>query len=159
MNRTGASTIILLAVVGGALGWLLEFALVAMGRAISVPPVTLSIALVLIGVIVVLMALPVWRVVRGTATQRIDPFYATRVVVLAKASSLAGALLTGGMAAVTIFVLTRSVLPAVGSIALTVAALVCAAILLVAGLVAEKMCTLPPQDDGTRTPKLSEELQ
>ena len=159
MTRTAASTIVLLAIIGGAAGWLFEFALVAMGRAIAVPPATLSIALVGIGTIVVLMALPIWRVVRGTATKRVDPFYATRVVVLAKASSLAGALLTGGMAAVTAFVLTRSVLPAVGSIALTVAALVCAALLLAAGLVAEKMCTLPPQDDGTRTPNLSEELQ
>ena len=159
MSRTGASTVVLLAIIGGALGWLLEFALVAMGRPIAVPPATLSVALVGIGTVVVLMALPVWRVVRGTATKRIDPFYATRVVVLAKASSLAGALLTGGMAAVTVFVLTRSVLPAVGSIALTVAALVCAVLLLAAGLVAEKMCTLPPRDDGTRTTQLSEELQ
>lgn len=158
MTRTRFSTIVLLALVGGAIGWVFEAALVAMGRAIIVPPVTLSVALVLIGAIVIAMAVPVWRVVRGTAKKRVDPFYATRVVVLAKASSLAGSLLAGGAVAIMIFVLTRSVLPALGSVGLTVAASVCAVLMLVAGLIAEKMCTLPPQNDATdsqRNPKES----
>jgi hypothetical protein len=158
VTPTKFSTVALLALVGGAVGWVLEAALVSMGRAIAIPPVTLSVALVLIAAIVVAMAVPVWRVVRGTAKKRVDPFYATRVVVLAKASSLAGSLLGGAAVAVMLFVLTRSVLPALGSVALTVAATVCAALLLIAGLIAEKMCRLPPQDDtpdSQRTPKES----
>jgi hypothetical protein len=158
VTRTRFSTVALLAFVGAAVGWALEAVLVAMGRAIVIPPVTLSVALVLIAAIVIAMAVPVWRVVRGTATKRVDPFYATRVVVLAKASSLAGSLLAGAAIAIMIFVLTRSVLPALGSVGLTVAASVCAVLLLVAGLIAEKMCTLPPQDeapDSQRTPKES----
>ena len=158
MTRTRFSTIALLALVGGAVGWVLEAGLVSMGRAIVIPGVELSIALALIAAIVVAMAVPVWRVVRGTAKKRVDPFYATRVVVLAKASSLTGSLLAGAAVAVMVFVLTRSVLPALGSVRLTVAASVCAVLLLVAGLIAEKMCTLPPQDDSSdsqRTPKES----
>ena len=158
MTRTRFSTIALLALVGGAVGWVLEAGLVSMGRAIAIPGVELSIALALIAAIVVAMAVPVWRVVRGTAKKRVDPFYATRVVVLAKASSLTGSLLAGAAVAVMVFVLTRSVLPALGSVGLTVAASVCAVLLLVAGLIAEKMCTLPPQDDSSdsqRTPKES----
>ena len=158
MTRTRFSTIALLALVGGSVGWVLEVGLVSTGRAIAIPPVALSVVLVLIAGIVVGMAVPVWQVVRGTAKKRVDPFYATRVVVLAKASSLTGSLLAGAAIAVMIFVLTRSVLPALGSVGLTVAASVCAVLLLVAGLIAEKMCTLPPQDDPTdsqRTPKES----
>ena len=82
----------------------------------------------------------------------VDPFYATRVVVLAKASSLAGALVTGLAAAILVFLLTRSVLPAVGSLTMAVVTAVGAVVLLAGGLVAEKMCTLPPEDD---TPKES----
>lgn len=159
MTRTRFSTILTLAVIGAAIGWVLEVVTVSMGRPIAIPPVTLSVALVLIAGIVVGMAVPVWRVVRGTAKKRIDPFYATRVVVLAKASSMAGALLGGSALAVTTFVLTRSQLPAVGSVALAVAASVCSIVLLVAGLIAEKMCTLPPEETDTTTTTLSGEPQ
>jgi len=151
VKPTRAPVLLLLAGFGAAAGWLIETAMVAMGRAIAIPPATLSIALVLIAVIIVGMALPVFRVVRGTATKPVDPFYATRVVVLAKASSLAGALLAGGALAILGFLLTRSIVPAVGSVATTIAASACAVVLLVAGLVAEKMCTLPPQGDDPTT--------
>ena len=157
MTATKSSTILLLAFVGAGFGWALEMILVAMGRSIVIPPVTLSVALVFIAAIVVAMAVPIWRATRDTATKRVDPFYATRVVVLAKASSLAGALFGGAAAGIMLFVLTRSVLPALGSVALSVAATVCAVLLLIAGLVAEKMCTLPPQDDEPDSQRVSKE--
>lgn len=147
MTRTRPSLLILLAILGAGAGWLLETALVAGGRATFVPPVTLAAALALIGVIVVVIALPVHRVVRGTAKTRIDPFYATRAVVLAKASSLTGALLGGVAVAILVFLLTRSVIPPVGSLAQAIATVVAGILLVAGGLIAEKMCTLPPSDD------------
>ena len=155
MKPTRIPVLLVLAAIGAAVGWIVEAGLVAMGRAIAVPPVTLSVSLALVAAIIIGMAVPVFRVVRGTATKRVDPFYATRVVVLAKASSMGGALLAGGALAILGFVLTRSIMPAVGSVALTIAASVCAVALLIAGLVAEKMCTLPPQDDDTNSPRTS----
>ena len=147
MTRTRPSILVLMALLGGVAGWFLETALVASGRAAFIPPVTLAAALALIGVIVVVLALPVYRVVKGTAKSRVDPFYATRAVVLAKASSLTGALLGGAALAVLLFLLTRSVIPPVNSLALAIATAVAAIVLLVGGLIAEKMCTLPPGDD------------
>jgi hypothetical protein len=136
-----------MAILGAVAGWFLETALVVTGRAAFIPPVTLAAALALIGVIVVVLALPVYRVVKGTAKSRVDPFYATRAVVLAKASSLTGALLGGAAVAVLVFLLTRSVIPPVSSLALAIATVVAGIVLLVGGLIAEKMCTLPPTDD------------
>jgi hypothetical protein len=147
VTRTRPTTLLLMTVFGAAAGWFLETALVASGRAAFIPPVTLAAALALIGIIVVVIALPVFRVVRGTAKTRVDPFYATRAVVLAKASSLTGALLGGAAAGALVFLLTRSVIPPVSSLALAIATVVAALVLLVGGLVAEKMCTLPPSDD------------
>ena len=40
MTRTRPSTLVVLGVIGAALGWLLEFGLVALGRAVAIPPVT-----------------------------------------------------------------------------------------------------------------------
>lgn len=150
MTRTKPLHLVLLAAFGAAALWFVEIALAASGRAVIIPPVTLAAALVLIGVIIVVMALPVRRVARGDKSARVDPFYATRVVVLAKASSLGGALLGGAGLGIVGYLLSRSVLPAVGSVTMAVASAVGAILLLVAGLIAEHMCTIPPDDDEKR---------
>ena len=146
MTRTNPLHLVLLVAFGGVLTWTLETTLAASGRAVLIPPFTLAIALVLIGVMVVIMALPVRRVARRVPGATVDPFYATRVVIIAKASSLAGALLAGGGLGVGFFLLSRPVLPAVGSITMAFAAALGAVVLLVAGLVAEHMCTIPPDE-------------
>jgi len=150
MTRTKPLTLLLLAVLGAAVLWFVEVALAASGRAVIIPPITLAAALVLIGVIVVLMAVPVRRVARGDRTARVDPFYATRVVMLAKACALGGALLGGAGLGIVGYLLSRSVLPALGSVTMAVAAAVGAILLLVAGLVAEYMCFIPPDDDENK---------
>ncbi|MHB1173145.1 MAG: DUF3180 domain-containing protein [Lacisediminihabitans sp.] len=153
MKRTRVSTVILLAVLGGVGGALLETALAGAGRPILIPPATLPIALVAIGVLVIALALPIRRLTKGKAKAPINPFYATRVVMLAKASSLTGALLAGLGFGVVIYLLTRLAVPGAGSLGLAIAMFVGAGILLAAGLVAEYMCTIPPddQDDGPGT--------
>lgn len=147
MTRTKPLHLVLLVALGGGVTWFLETALAASGQAVLIPPFTLAVALLLIGVIIVVMALPVRRVSRGVPNARIDPFYATRVVMLAKASSLSGALLGGGGLGIVAYLLSRSVLPGVGSVTMAFAAAAGAISLLVAGLVAEQMCAIPPDDD------------
>ena len=153
MTRTSPLILVLVAVLGGGITWLLETGLAAAGRAIVIPPFTLAVALALIGVLIVILALPVRRVSRGLPNARIDPFYATRVVMLAKASSLSGVLVGGGGLGITAFLLSRSVLPAVGSVTMALGTAIAAVLLLVAGLVAEHWCFIPPDEkdknDGT----------
>ena len=146
MTRTKPVSLLLLAVMGGAVMWFIETALAASGRAIVIPPITLGVALLLIGIIIVVMALPVRRVSRGRPNARVDPFYATRVLMLAKASSLSGALLGGGGLGIVGYLVSRSVVAAPSAITMSVIAAVGAILLLVAGLVAEHMCSLPPED-------------
>lgn len=150
MTRTQPSLLIILGLAGAVAGWMLELALVSSGRPAIIPPITLGIAVGLIGILMVIVALPVWRVVRKVSGARVDPFYATRVVLLAKSSSLAGAMVTGLAGAVLVFLLTRSVLPAVGSVSMAVVTAIGAVVLLAGGLIAEKMCTLPPDDDAPK---------
>lgn len=147
MKRTSAVTLVLLGAICTVACGLLEVALAAAGRPIFLPPLTLGLALLVIGILIVVLALPIRRMTQGKSSQPIDPFYATRVLVLAKASALSGAVGTGVGAGVTIFLLTRSIIPDIASLSLPIITLVGAICLLIGGLVAEMMCTIPPDDD------------
>jgi len=146
VNRTRPVPLVLFAAAGAAAVWLIEIALLSAGRPAAVPPTTLALALAVIGILDLALAIPIRRAVRDRTRTRIDPFYATRVAVLSKASSLAGALAVGVGVGILIFLLTRSVL-AVGSVLMAVATVVGAIVLLVAGLISEYLCSIPPDDD------------
>lgn len=83
------------------------------------------------------------RAPRGRSSKRVDPLLAVRVLAFAKASSLAAAVIGGAAVAILAFVVTRPVigepllLPAIAGVAGPV-------VLLVAGLIAESWCVLPP---------------
>lgn len=147
MTRTRPITLVLFAVLGGAAAWLLEVALAANGQPIVIPPISLALVLAVIGGLDILLALPIRRAVKSKVHGRVDPFYATRVLVFSKASAIAGSLLTGAGIGILVFVLSRSVIPGVGSIVMAAATAVGALVLLVGGLVAEYLCSIPPDDD------------
>jgi hypothetical protein len=151
VKRSSPFTLILLAVLGGVVGAFLETALTVGGRPIIIPPLTLAIALAAIGGIVVSLAVPIRRLTRGKTKGPIDPFYATRVLMLAKACALCGALLTGFGIGIAIYLLSRSILQ-VNSLGLAIATVIGSGVLLAAGLIAEHMCTIPPGDDDDDDP-------
>lgn len=146
MKHTSAVTLVIFAVAGIAAGIIVQVALAGTGQPGVRPPLTLAIGLALIGLIDIALAWPIRKVAKGTAKARVDPFYAIRVVVLAKASSISGALLAGAATGFVVYLLSRSV-PAVGSVGFSIATLAGAIVLMVCGLIAEQMCKLPP-DEG-----------
>lgn len=149
MKHTTPSTLVLFAVIGVVGGFFLDAGLAAAGEAIVMPPYSLAIVLLVLAVIVVLAALPVRRAVRDRMHNRVDPFYAMRVVVLAKAAGLTGSLLGGGGLGILIYLVGRSSVPGgVGSVLMAAAMTAGAVALLVGGLVAERMCTIPPDDEN-----------
>ena len=146
MTRTRPALLVVLAVASAIVALALQLGLGASGMSKLVPQLTLSVTLVLIAVVVVALALPVRRATRGSVKRRVDPFYATRVVLIAKASAVAGAILGGAAAGMLIELLIRPV-TAAGAVWGGVAMLVAAVLVLIAGLVAENWCTVPPEDD------------
>ncbi|PPF53158.1 DUF3180 domain-containing protein [Clavibacter michiganensis] len=152
MTRTRSTTLIALLIAGAAVGWFAENALLMSGRALLIPPLTLGATLLIVGIVLLALARPIRRSTLGRTPGRVDPFRATRVVLLAKASALAGALLTGITGGVLAFVLARPVLPGASSVGLAVAGTVGAVVLLVAGLVAEHWCRVPPDDRDDSRP-------
>ena len=147
MNRTHATPLIALGLAGLVVGFLAELALASLGVPILVPPISLPLTLAVIGILIVIVAWPVRKSTRGRDRAPVNPFVALRIAVLAKASSLSGALILGVGLGIAVYILTRSVVPAISTLWLAIATAAGAAILLAGGLVAEHFCTLPPRDD------------
>jgi hypothetical protein len=147
VKHTRPSTLISVALVATIAGFAVDAALASRSLPVLILSPALGLTLIGIGVALVFMAVPVRRHARGTATRPVDAFYATRVVVLAKASSIAGALFGGFTLGGLVYLLSRSVIPGLGSILPSVVAVAGGLVLMVCALVAERMCTVPPGED------------
>ena len=146
MKRTHPTTLVAFVLAGLVVGYLADMATVSSGSKAIVPPISLAVTLTGVALVVVALAWPIRRAVKGKATKHLDPFRAMRVAVLAKACSLSGALLFGFGIGITLFLVSRSVVPVAGTVLLALATAIGAALLLAGGLVAEYFCTLPPDD-------------
>ncbi|PPL19868.1 DUF3180 family protein [Microterricola pindariensis] len=153
MRRTAPATLALLALGGTVLAFLAELAIASSGRPIIVPPITLALTLVALGVVVVALAWPIRRAVKATVSTHVDPFRALRVAVLAKASSLSGALLGGAGLGLLVYLLSRQSTPPAATLWMAIATAAGGTLLLIAGLVAEHFCTLPPDKHDPDTEK------
>lgn len=147
MRRTGAGVLVVAAALGVAAGFLLDQVLTAAGRPTFTPAVTLPILLLLLGAVIIALAVPIRRATRGRSAPAVNPFRAVRVAMLAKASSILGAAIGGLGIGLLVFLATRPVTPSLGSMATVIATAVCGALLVVAALVAEHLCTIRKDDD------------
>lgn len=132
------------ALIGGVLLWALQELLISFGQPAVLPPVTGGVALVLLGVSILALARHIRRhVAAHSVSAVIDPLFATRVVLLAKSSTVAGSALSGAAVGLGIFFLARPVI-APESLWLTGVALLGAIVLATSGFIAERWCTVPP---------------
>ncbi len=144
MKRTQPSVLLVTALGAGVIAFLIERWLQGSAAPIIVPPVTLAIALLAIGAIVLALAWPVRQAVKGK--QHVDFRHATSVLGLAKASSLVAALFGGAVAGVLVYLLTRPVVAA-HVVGIDLVSMGAAILLLIAALLAESWCVLPPDDE------------
>lgn len=147
MRRTSPAVLALAGVLGLGAGFVVNQLLTASGNPTFTPLVTLPILLVLLGALVLALAIPIRRSTRGQSTAPVDPFRAVRIAVLAKAASIVGAAVGGIALGLLLFLVTRPVVPSVGSTGAIIATIVAGAALVAAALVAEGFCTIGKDDD------------
>jgi hypothetical protein len=89
------------------------------------------------------------RLARKPGTRPVPPLVAVRVVALAKASSMLGAIMTGGWLGVLVYVLPKrsEVVAAAGDTTSSVVGLVSAAALIASALWLEYSCRAPDDSD------------
>lgn len=147
MRRTSPAALVISVAIGFAVGFVVDQLLTATGSPTFTPSVTLPILLVLLGIFVVMLATPIRRATRGPNGAPVNPFRALRIAMLAKASSIVGAVFAGFGGGLTVFLLTRPVTPSIGSWGAVIATIVSGAVLVAAGLIAEHLCTIRKDDD------------
>lgn len=147
MRRTSPAVLVIATVLGAGAGFLLDQLLTATGSATFTPMVSLPILLALLGALALALAIPVRRATRGRSRAPLDPFRAVRVAMLAKAASVVGAVIGGVGIGLLVFLLTRPVIPSVGSMGTIIATIVACVALVAAALIAENLCTIRKDDD------------
>lgn len=135
-------------IAGASVGYLSQTVLVSLGLHMLVPPVTFTVTLWVTALTVLGLAWPIRSALRGRKRRPVNSRYASRVAVLAKASTVSGALLAGLSGGLSYFALLRGAAVASPNLTALISAVLASLALLLAGLLAEWFCTLPPDDDA-----------
>jgi hypothetical protein len=149
-------------VLAAASGYGYSYWATSTGREVPISGLTLSISVVVVAVILISLALPIWKYKRNlkkiaetlkdnptakiTKPLPVDPFFAVRVLTLAKAGAVTAGMLGGWHLGVLIKQYTAPVIVP-GSIGTNIAAAVASLVLLITALIVERICRLP-RDPG-----------
>jgi len=139
------------AVITGVLTWVVLD--VVDPTAVSVPlPWTVPVLLVALSCSVLSVGRPVRRWNQGHRDRPLDPLRAARTVVVAQAAGVTGAALAGAYGGlVALLVPMVQIEVRLDRLLLGLAAMAASLLLLVAGVVVERWCRLPPEDRDGRT--------
>jgi hypothetical protein len=139
-----------LAVLATAVGLALLRTLRAGGTSMAPVPWTAAGALLLVAALVYAAAVPVRRWTRGTRPGAVmDPLRAARVAVLGKATAIGGAVVLGWYLSQVLLVAPDLDIASRRTAALRAGITALAALIASgSGLLAERMCRVPPSDGG-----------
>jgi len=149
LNATKFRVLALLAVVAAVIGFSAMRVWESSGHGPFPLPWSALVGMLVIAAAVLVVGWPVRRWNNGERDRRIDPLRAARTAVLAKASSHSGALLVGWYAGQALVVVPDlGIEPRRDRLVLSVLAVLAATAMVVSGLVAERWCRLPEDDDA-----------
>jgi hypothetical protein len=159
VKPTRIATLVSNLIATGILAWGFSELLVRLGAQLPVSTTNLLVTLPVIAIVLVLLALPIFRYraaiisaldkpadSKQAAIKRVDPFYAIRVALLAKAVSIAGAVFAGWHAGVLMAVLSSPQISATGVWRSTLG-LIGSLVMTVCGVIVERACKVPPDAD------------
>jgi hypothetical protein len=152
MKSTKISTLLLVTIPTAVVSFFVVRLLVANGNPSPVSPLNLLITLVAIALVILALSLPIWNyknaVKKKPAAKRVDPFYAVRVLLLSKASSISGSIFLGWhIGAVT----SQLISPVTAGSALLQngAGGVASLVLIASSIATEQICRLPDDSDSS----------
>jgi H+/Cl- antiporter ClcA len=147
VNLTPLRALVVAALFGGLAGWLLVVTVNAFDLTAPEVPWTAPLGLIVVTVLVGALAYSTYQRIQ-VRRERMEPSRAVALLVLGKASALAGAVVAGGYLAYACAFLTRLDAAAPRDRVIRSAIAVLAGVALCAmGLLLERACKVPRQDD------------
>ena len=147
VRPTAPLTLLACAVMGAAIGLLLQVARSSAGLAPLVPPYSLPLTLVILALGVLTLGIVLRRMVTRDTGGNVNPQTAVAILSAARASQFVGCLLGGFAVGLALSLITRSVPAPVETWLPMLSAAGAAIVLLVCGAIAEYLCRIPPDDD------------
>lgn len=141
------------ALLGGGIGWLLFAVSESFGWPLPQLPLVVAVVIAVIAALIAVQARTTHRRIQVRA-ERLDPDRALALLVLGKATFIAGAGMVGGYVAVALYFVQRMAaeLPRERVIS-SLVAIVASLGLAVAGAFLERACRIPGPPGGDATPK------
>jgi hypothetical protein len=156
MKQTQIMTLVAWAISATTAGYLLPQILINNGGSIPISPWSIMITLPLIAIALVVMAIPIYRYRRAileiaktkslTRPKRLNPFYAVRVLLLAKSIAISGSIFTGWHLGVVWLQVTSPVIPS--STLQNALALIGSFLMTAIALIVERICKIT-EDSAT----------
>jgi H+/Cl- antiporter ClcA len=147
VNLTPLRALVVAALFGGLAGWLLVVTVNAFDLTAPEVPWTAPLGLIVVTVLVGALAYSTYQRIQ-VRRERMEPSRAVALLVLGKASALAGAVVAGGYLAYACAFLTRLDAAAPRDRVIRSAVAVLAGVALCAmGLLLERACKVPREDD------------
>lgn len=146
MQRTSSSTLVVWTVVGAVLAPVVDVVLERQGFSLPGLPWFAVLGMLILAVILLVLGWPIKKWNDGDRTREIDPLQAARVAIMAKASALTGAGLAGWYVgnAGYYFLSAPGIRNDLAGGMLFAG--ICAAVLMIVGIIVEGFCEIPPQD-------------
>ena len=156
MKQTQIMTLVAWAISATTAGYLLPQILINNGGSIPISPWSIVITLPLIAIALVVMAIPIYRYRRAileiaktkslNRPKRLNPFYAVRVLLLAKSIAISGSIFTGWHLGVVWLQVTSPVIPS--STLQNALALIGSFLMTAIALIVERICKIT-EDSAT----------
>ncbi len=154
VQRTSPLAIAAFAVVGAGIGLLLQLVRSTRGQSPLVPPLSLSLTMLVLGAVLLVLAISLRRAVTRKSGRPVNPFHAVRLLAGARAGQFVGALIGGFGGGLALQLLSRTVPPPAASWVPMLLVLGAGVVLSVCGVIAELLCRVPPgggDEEGSRS--------
>lgn len=156
-SKLNPLTLLVAAVVGVGVGLFLQTYRSGVGFAPFAPPLSLPASLLVISVILLILAHRMKKNIADERTETVNPFHAVRLLAAARAAQYTGSVFTGFGVGLFLTVAGRVGQIATGVWLPMLLTTVLGVLLLIAGIIAERACRIPPDDSEAVENEVGEE--
>src|SRR5690554_6530300 len=143
--RLSILTLLLCGIIGAGAGLLTQTYRSGVGFAPLSPPLSLPASLLVIAIVLFILAHRLKKAIASERKTTVNPFHAVRLLAAARAAQFTGCLFAGFGVGLIVTILNRISQLSVTVWLPMVLTTVMAVVLLIAGIIAENACRIPPE--------------